>query len=273
MRKVIGAALAAVCVMAMPAAAQAACPGVNGNWAGTGPFAVTTQASGQGHTVYRPAQLGTLGCTTHPVIIWGNGTGTAPSMYDGLLRHWASHGFIVAAADTRNAYSGQEMVAGLDYLEAQNANAASVFAGKVDTAHVAAAGHSQGGGGAINAAGDPRVTASLPLQPSPYAEVENLHSPVFFLAGQYDFIVAPQVVKGLYDQAGHVVAIYGNLAGANHATPSGNGGGYRGPATAWLRYQLMGDQTARSLFFGPGCGYCSSPVWTEFTRNANALAV
>jgi dienelactone hydrolase len=269
-------AVLGVAVGAAPAAAQTAdgCPSVNGNWAAAGPFAVTTQPSGTGQTIYRPAQLGTLGCTSHPVVLWGNGTGASPSNYDGLLRHWASHGFIVAAADTRWAGSGKEMVAGLDYLSAQNATAGSVFAGRVDTAHVAAAGHSQGGGGAINAGGDPRVGVTLPIQPSPYASIDKLHGPMFLLAGQYDVVVSPALVaKPLYEKATQVVALYGNLAGANHLTPVGDGGAYRGPMTAWLRLELMGDDQARSLFFGPSCGYCTSPVWTEFLRNAKAQAV
>src|SRR3954468_8357049 len=114
-------------VATAPAAGATAdgCPSVDGNWAAAGPFAVTTQATGSGQTIYRPAQLGTLGCTTHPVVLWGNGTGASPANYDGLLRHWASEGFIVAAADTRNAYSGQEMIGGLDWLVAQNASAGS----------------------------------------------------------------------------------------------------------------------------------------------------
>jgi hypothetical protein len=274
----IATALAVLCVAigAAPAAAQTAsgCPSVDGKWAGAGPFAVTTQQSGAGQTIYRPAQLGTLGCTKHPVVLWGNGTGTSPSNYDALLRHWASHGFIVAAANTAQAYSGKEMLAGLDYLEAQDHLAGSVFAGRVDTAHVAAAGHSQGGGGAINAGGDRRVGVTLPIQPSPYASIGALHGPMFLLAGQYDVLVSPALVaKPLYRRATQIPAVYGNLAGASHLTPLRDGGAYRGPMTAWLRYELMGDEQARSVFFGPSCGYCRSSIWTEFLRNAKALAV
>jgi Chlorophyllase enzyme len=277
MRTWIGTAVVVACfaIGAGPAAARttSGCPSVDGDWAGAGPFAVTTQQSGVGHTIYRPSRLGSRGCSTHPVVLWGNGTGTSPSYYDALLRHWASHGFIVAAANTSQAGSGQEMVAGLDYLAAQHQTPGSVFSGRVDTAHVAAAGHSQGGGGAINAGGDPRVGVTLPIQPSPDTSIENLHGPTFLLAGQFDFIVSPLFVRDLYERAAHVIALYGNLAGAHHGTPSGNGGGYRGPGTAWLRFQLMGDEQARGLFFGASCGYCTSEIWTEFLRNARAQAV
>src|SRR4051794_17133954 len=273
MSRWIAAALAVLCMAtgAAPAAAATAdgCPSVAGNWAAPGPFAVSVGPGGNDTTIYRPAQLGTLGCTTHPVILWGNGTGTTPSTYDALLRHWASHGFIVAAANTTQPYSGKEMLGGLDWLTAQNQTAGSPFAGKVDTAHVAAAGHSQGGGGAINAGGDPRVGVTLPIEPSPYASIPALHGPMFILAGQYDTVVPAPVVRNMYDRATQIVAIYGELAGATHFTPVPDGGGFRGPMTAWLRLELMGDDQARGLFFGPACGYCSSSIWSAFLRNAN----
>lgn len=278
MRKWIVAALGAAVLSIGAAPASAAtgsgCPSVNGNWAGTGPFAVTTQQSGAGHTIYRPAQLGSLGCTKHPVVLWGNGTGATPSIYDKLLRHWASHGLIVAAANTTQSGTGVAMLAGLDYLTQQNGTVGSVFYGKVATDQVGSTGHSQGGGGAINAGEDPRVDTTVPIQPGPQGTIDLLHGPMFILAGQYDTTVWPELlVKPRYRDADHIVAIYGNLAGATHMTPTGDGGGYRGPITAWFRFHLMGDEEARDEFFGPSCVYCSSPVWTEFLRNAKAQAV
>src|SRR6266540_1257504 len=85
-------------------------PSVDGNWATPGPFAVTVEAGDSAHTIYRPTTLGQNGLR-HPVIVWGNGTGATPQIYDGLLRHLASHGFVVAAANTTQSGSGQEMLA------------------------------------------------------------------------------------------------------------------------------------------------------------------
>jgi len=67
--------------------------------------------------------------------------------------------------------------------------------------------------------------------------------------------------------------VFGELGGASHATPAGGGGGFRGPLTAWFRFHLMGDEQARGEFFGTGCGYCTSAAWSDFQRNARALAV
>ncbi|MGW0521637.1 hypothetical protein [Crossiella sp. NPDC003009] len=55
------------------AAGATACPSVNGNWASSGPFAVTSASNGTGHTIFRPSQLGSLGCARHPVLLWSNG--------------------------------------------------------------------------------------------------------------------------------------------------------------------------------------------------------
>lgn len=270
----VGILVAALIGAATPqASAGSTCPSVNGKWASSGPFAVSTQQSGVGHTIYRPSALGSLGCTQHPVIIWGNGTFGVTSAWDGLLRHLSSHGFIVAAANTGQSGSGREMLAGLDYVTQQNAKPGSVFYGKVDVSQVAATGHSQGGGGAIAAGADRRVDSTVPIQPGPWGSIDALHGPMFILAGQYDTLVWPAYVQSRYEDAEHIVAIYGELAGADHFTPTGDGGGYRGPITAWMRFHLLGDEQARDEFFGAGCVYCGSPEWSKFLRNAKAQAV
>ena len=136
---------------------------------------------------------------------------------------------------------------------------------------VAPPGHSQGGQGAINARVDPRVDITIPIQPGPLASSSSLHGPTLFLAGQHDDIVPPALVEHFYEAADHVVAIYGELAGANHFTPTGDGGGFRGPMTAWLRFHLMGVENARGEFFGQACGVCTSDAWSQVERNSYAL--
>ncbi|MFD8499105.1 acetylxylan esterase [Amycolatopsis sp. NPDC059657] len=251
---------------------ERSCPSVGHNWSGPGPFTVTEQQSGVGHTIFRPTNLG--GCGKHPVILWGNGTFATPSIYATLLRHWASHGFIVAAANTTQSGSGSEMLAGLDYLTAQNAKPGSVFYGTIDTSKVGATGHSQGGGGAINAGTDARVDTTVPIEPGPLGVIGQLKGPMFILGGQFDLVVAPLLlVIPRYNAAGHIPAVYGELAGATHATPSGDGGGFRDPITAWFRYFLMSDQEAYGEFFGPQCGNCGSPIWSDFRCNAKTQAL
>src|SRR6266540_3965063 len=75
-------------VPAAPAQANQCSPPAATNYGSTGPYAVTVQTDST-HTFYSPTNLGSLGCAKHPIIIWGNGTYTSPSWYDGLLRHLA----------------------------------------------------------------------------------------------------------------------------------------------------------------------------------------
>ncbi|MCA1655819.1 MAG: acetylxylan esterase [Pseudonocardiaceae bacterium] len=235
-----------------------------------GPYDVTVEI-GVTHTIYRPADLGTR---RHPVIIWGNGTGAVPGAFSLLLRHWASHGFVVAAANTPLANSGQEMLAGARWLISEDNRPGSGYFRRIDGTKIGAAGHSQGGAGAVNAGADPLVDTTIPLQPGPLAAPGKLRGPALFLAGQRDSIVVPWlIVVPMYQAAAQVPAVYGELGGANHFEPVIDGGGYRGMMTAWFRFHLMGDEQARSEFFGPSCGPCADPAWTDVRRNAKARQI
>ncbi|MFB7512589.1 acetylxylan esterase [Streptomyces sp. NPDC056144] len=238
----------------------------------TGPYEVNVDI-GVVHTFYYPKNMGQSG-ERHPVVIWGNGTGAVPGIYSSLLRHWASQGFIVAAANTPTSNFAITMRGGIDVLEQWNADPGSRFYGKVDLDHIGSAGHSQGGAAAINAAIDPRVDTAVPIQPGPIASADLMDEPVFYLAGQRDLTVWPALVKAFYRDSGHVPAVYGEVRGAGHLSSIGDGGEFRAPTTAWLRFWLMGDERARGLFFGPNCGYCvDTGLWSDWMRNTKALQI
>ncbi|HEY8547619.1 MAG TPA: hypothetical protein VIL36_21300 [Acidimicrobiales bacterium] len=276
LRLLLTVAMAAAAVLGVsPAPAEAqtnGCPTVGTDFAGTGPFAVTVQSE-SATTYYSPTDLGSNGCTRHPVILWGNGTGTTPSVYDGLLRHLASHGFIVAAANTTNAGSGNEMLQGLTQLTQWNGQAGNRFYQRVDTANVGSTGHSQGGGGAINAAKSTAVKTTAPLQPWSGNQVglQDGDTAMFF-AGQSDTIVSPSSVRSRYTGVS-IAAGYAELGGASHFVPVGDAGGFRGPLTAWFRWQLMGDTTARDVFVGTNPGLAADPAWTAYETNARLRAL
>ncbi|MFD0691050.1 poly(ethylene terephthalate) hydrolase family protein [Actinomadura fibrosa] len=256
--------LALVCsavLLAWTSPALATAPAAT-DWSAPGPDEVAFEVLAE-HTLFYPKDLGQA---RHPVILWGNGTFAIPAVYLGLLRHLASHGFIVAAANTPMSGSGKEMRAGLDLLAARDADPASPFHGRVDLAHVGATGHSQGGAGTVRAAADPRVTALAPIEPAG-ADTASLRQPALFLAGQNDHLVAPAEVKAMYDEADQVPAVYAEVAGAGHISALLDGQGFRGPVTAWMRAFLADDREARAMFFGPGCGYCADPAFSRFLRN------
>jgi predicted dienelactone hydrolase len=221
-----------------------------------------------GCTIVRPLALGEGG-VKHPVIVWGNGTAATPVVYMGVLRHWASHGFIVAAADTNTAGSGTEMLACLDWLINRNNNDAT-YGGHVDVDRVGAAGHSQGGGGALMVGSDSRISATAPLQPFilegfggfSQKSLSQQQGPMFLMSGSLDTVAPPDLnQQPVYDQT-NVPTAWGTLRGADHfASAIGDITGFRGPATAWFRLHLMGDESARTIFYGDNCGLCTNPAW------------
>ncbi len=248
---------------AAPAAAETpGIPNVGTRFAEAGPYPVTVQRD-TAHTYYSPRVLGANGAR-HPVILWGNGTFANPSVYDGLLRHLASHGFVVAAANTSNAGSGREMLAGLDNLTRFAATPGNRFHQVVDTTRVGATGHSQGGGGALQAGADARVDTVFPLQPwrgTPAA----VRGTALMFAGSRDTTIPPSSVRAAY-RAVPGAAAYAELIGATHSTPTGSAGGYRFALTAWARWQLMEDPDGRAQFVGARCGLCTNTRWTYETK-------
>jgi len=247
-------------------------PSVNGQFAQTGPFAIRCASGGpsNGYTLCHPQDLG-AGGRKHPILTWGNGSFVTSQSYDGLLKHFASHGFYVIATNSTSSGRGTEMLAGITWLASENQNPSSPLYAKLDPEAVAALGHSEGGGGTIAAGNDARVKCTLPIEPwmaiTPSSS-SGLKGPTFIIAGSADLRVSASAVKTkIYDPA-QVPAVFGILQGGDHYTPGGDGGpDIRFAATAWLRLYLMGDESARGLFYGGACTLCKDPNWQIERKN------
>ncbi|MFC9688822.1 alpha/beta hydrolase family protein [Kribbella sp. NPDC056951] len=239
-----------------------------------GPHQVTKVTGGPDHTLYYPSDLAS-DTAKHPVILWGNGTGATVSQYDEALKHWASWGFVVAAANTGQSGSGKEMLAGGTFLIAENGRSGSIFQGRIDTANIGAAGHSQGGGGTIAAASDAMVKASSPIQPGPQGSVPAMKGPSLFIAGQLDYIVPSPYVRGRYAWATTYPAFFAELKGSDHFFPGDTRKRLIGVETAWFRYWLAGDQQAKGVFFGPrqSAELFNDDGWSSVDRNKKADAI
>ncbi|WP_037360485.1 poly(ethylene terephthalate) hydrolase family protein [Amycolatopsis orientalis] len=275
-RSVLAATTAAVAVALVPEAAAAAPPSPAAtarDYEKDGPHQPVKAAGDGAHTLYYPADLASS-TAKHPVLIWGNGTGATVDQYEVLFTHLASWGYVVAAANTGQSGSGEEMLAGAKYLIAENARSGSVFHERVATGEIAAAGHSQGGGGALAAGADPLVKTTIPIMPGPQGRVNALHGPAFFVSGQADIIVPAPYVRARFAACDQVPAVYGQLRGATHFLQGDTRYRLVGAVTAWLQYHLAGDQAAKSVFYGPSPGLRQDTAgWSDFVRNSRADGV
>jgi hypothetical protein len=240
-----------------------------GYWA-RGPHAQTTTTVVGGNTYFHPTTMG-QGGEKHPVILWGNGTSVTPDCYTVLLHHWASYGFIAAAANTTNAGSGREMLAGLDYLTRANGEQGNKFFGVVDTANVGTSGHSQGGAGSIASGRDPRVKTIMPVEGAGGgSSFRTSGVTALVLAGDADTLVGTSGPTSFYN-ALRIPAALAIARGVSHFGV--NNTVFRPATTAWALWQLKGDQTAKAQFVGPNCGLCNNPDWSTYRANAQLQAL
>ena len=244
----------------------------------TGPFATTTEnnvgpAAGQGadggapvaFTLFRPTDLA-QGGLCHPVITWGNGTGTTPSIYRVLLTHLASHGFVVIASNSPNVAQGTPppMVAGVTWVLEQNADPTSELYQRIDTTHVGATGHSQGGFATTTAGTDSHILTIAPIAGA--TATRNLHGPALLLCGGMDTTVPCSTIMAAFTGITNQPVMLADQLAATHAGwisfRAGTLNPYEVAVTAWMRVQLMGDTSLRSMFYGPSCTLCTNTaVW------------
>jgi predicted dienelactone hydrolase len=248
-----------------------------------GPFATTTETmvgptAGEGadggapvaFTMFRPMDLA-QGGLCHPVITWGNGTGSSPSLYGVFLRHLASHGFVVIASDSPQVSRGDPppMVAGVTWVLAQNDEPTSVLYHRIDTAHVGATGHSQGGFATTTAAGDSHITTMAPLCGA--SQQRNLHGPAFIFCGGMDMTVPCDNVTNAFNTIMTQPAMLAKYLSADHVNWVTFRGTNPSPvetaATAWMRVHLMNDTALRSWFYGPSCKLCTDTAWEITQKN------
>jgi predicted dienelactone hydrolase len=202
----------------------------------------------------------------HPVVTWGNGTGSDPSLYGVLLRHLASHGFVVIASNSPNVASGDPppMVAGVTWVIEQNADPASVLYQHIDVTHVGATGHSQGGFATTQAAGNSQITTMAPLCGA--STQRNLHGPALLLCGGQDETVpCDESIQSAFDGTDEQPVMLANYLTADHANWVTFRGDEISPmetaVVAWMRVHLMGDTSLKPWFYGAACQLCTDTAW------------
>jgi len=226
----------------------------------------------QRFNVYRPKDLA-QGGYCHPILVWANGHTDNPepappqcvsSKYCGsylmLMNQLASHGFVVIASLSTITSQGTPLptIVGLDWLITQADDATSPYYHHLDTAHIGALGHSEGGFSTSKAASDPRISAIATV--SGAAPNPGIHGPSLWFCGGKDTVVPCDNVQKTYasitDQPAMLVD---NLASDHGGWLYQNGA--KGPDifgfTAWFRVHLMGDTANRKMFYGADCTLCT----------------
>ena len=225
----------------------------------------------QHFNVYRPKDLA-QGNYCHPILVWANGHTDNPepnppdcqsSKYCGsylmLMNQLASHGFVVIASLSTITSQGNPLptIVGLDWLIQQADDSTSPYYHRLDTAHIGALGHSEGGLSTSKASSDPRITAVATVSGS--AVNAGIHGPSLWFCGGKDTVVSCDSVKKTYASITTQPAMFVDNLAADH------GGwlyqsGIKGPdifgLTGWFRVQLMGDTANRKMFYGADCTLC-----------------
>lgn len=236
---------------------------------------ISNTGPGGAYTIFHPAELAPNG-VLNPIIAWGNGGATTPVDYP-QLPHFASHGFVVIASNDP-LVNGQEVRAGTDWIVQQNELSDSPFYKKLDVKRVAGVGYSNGGLAQLEAADDPRYLTLVIISGANMSDAARMtanmkiHTPVAYLctdddaskgncAGDFAVIKQPAFF-GVMNGTGHVdvttfLGVGVDATIKRVATAS----------TAWLRWQVMGDQSYRSWFVGSDCTLCKDSNWTVMQKN------
>lgn len=171
-----------------------------------------------------------------PVVVFSHGMGSSPESYWDLLESWAGAGFVVAAPTFPLTHRGSALVR--DDVLQQPADVSFVLgqvlaldsgdgdlAGRIDTAHVAVAGHSAG---AITTLGlldsccrDPRITAAVVLSGSLTgfgATATDPGVPALFVHGTADTVLPLADGQAAYAAAPGPKAFV-ELPGGTHSAP------------------------------------------------------
>ncbi|RLP53300.1 MAG: hypothetical protein D6160_16790 [Ketobacter sp.] len=122
---------------------------------GSGSSCSVTRASGSGAVFYVPRG----GSGTYNILGWGNGTGGFSSTYRGLLTAAAEECVLVAAATTSSSGNGRAVESAVNQAKSRYSSIVG------SNPKVCTSGHSQGGGGAFNAANRLDADCVIAVQP------------------------------------------------------------------------------------------------------------
>lgn len=263
---------------------------------GTGPMKAVMAQDGSlpTHTIFRPQDMNAIGKSEKPlpIVAWGNGAcANSPWEHVNFLSEIASHGFLVIAIGPmptddkprrRGITKASLMTDAINWAIAQNNNPASRYSGKLDTSKIAVAGMSCGGLQALETAPDPRVSTVMVCNSGIFInprgamggmpnltkdQLKRLHTPVIYILGGKKDIAYENGMDD-FKRINGLPTFAANLEvghGGTYAQP--HGGDFAKVATAWLQWQLKGEQKAAAMFQGDPCGVAKMEGWKVEKKN------
>jgi dienelactone hydrolase len=171
--------------------------------------------------------------------------------------------------------NGTDLIAAIDWLEAESKDRASRFNNKVDVTNVAAMGMSCGGLMSYGASNDPRVSTVGIWNSGLFAADEDLYNAingsVIIVTGGESDIAYANGRRDFEDLPASVPVFYGVYPSVGHGGTynQDNGGPFGVAAVAWLKWQLLGDTSGdgRGYFVGNDCGICKDSNWAVDSRS------
>lgn len=239
---------------------------------GTGMFkAIAVKEAGlPDFVIYRPKDLmhAHARCNELPLLMFANGACVDTSIaYERMLTEIASHGYIVVAIGEMQDVQGDrveshtessELKRGLDWILLQNETRGSEYYHHIDTAHIAAAGHSCGGAQVLANAADPRLKSYLILNAgmgdmemagASRRSLPNVHGPILYIVGGPGDVAYANGQKD-YDRIDHVPVALADHPASGHGGTYGApyGGDYGRLVIDWLDWHMKGKRENAAIF-------------------------
>ena len=239
-------------------------------------------------SIWYPTELETSN-KTYPMIVVVNASNTRARNYIPFFDRLASWGFIVVGNEDPQTGNGETASLTLDYMI--NLPSDSVLFGKIDLDNIGIIGYSQGGAGAINAVIDfdnGSYYKTIFTGSAAYAllsqnmgwgyEISQIEIPYFMAAGTGSSDDSGNYgddqfagVSPLFSQEDNyngitadVFKVRGRIIGAEHGDVMVLSDGYM---TAWMIYQLQGDERASMVFLGEDAEILSNSNWQDVEKN------